>query len=101
MNKKAITQIVILAVTLVAAVGALIGIDTSSIDPETIGALAGAAVTVIAPVVLAWRNTPITDPAKKAEAVIKAGKQGYDSLTDAEKDALKEIVTEVEAHMKK
>ncbi|MDR1292291.1 MAG: SPP1 phage holin family protein [Clostridiales Family XIII bacterium] len=84
MNRQAITQIVILAVTIIAAIGGLFGADMSALDPDQIGVVAGGLITVIAPIWLAWKDTPLTNPAQKAQALIKAYKQGVANLTDEE-----------------
>jgi hypothetical protein len=75
---------VILAVTIIAAIGGLLGKDMSALDPDKIGIIAGGIITVIAPIWLAWKNTPMTEPAQKAQALIKAYKQGVAGLTDEE-----------------
>jgi hypothetical protein len=91
MSKQAIVNLVILAITVIVAIGGFFGADLSGLDPDKIGVVVGGLITVISPIWLTWKNTPLTEPARKAQAVIKAGKQGYDSLSAEEKEALDNI----------
>jgi SPP1 family holin len=100
MSKQTIINLVVLVVTVACAIGTMRGLDVSKVDTETIGIIAGALVTIIAPVWLAWKNTPVTSAAKKGQAVINGLKKGIDNLSPEERETIRKTLEEVSRSQK-
>jgi hypothetical protein len=99
MNKKAVTQIVMAVINIIFGVLSARGIALGDVDPAVLSvAVVGVAYQLIAPLVMAWRNTPVTKPAKLADALIKAGKKGWDSLTPEENEAMRTVYEQIKTY---
>jgi hypothetical protein len=101
MSKQAVINVVVLAITIICAIGSMLGHDMSALNPETMGVLAGGLVTVIAPAWLAWKDTPLTGAGKKGHAVTVGLKRGFESLSPEEREALADTYTEIEGYLRR
>jgi hypothetical protein len=98
-SKKAVTQIILLIINILFATLSAHGVVTGNLDPGVLAvAIVGAVYQIIVPIITTWRNTPITEPAKKAQALIKAGKKGFETLSSEERLAVSELYEEVKEY---
>ena len=78
-TKSTIARTLILIVALVNQIGVSTGHSTLAIDDETITQAVSLIFTIAASIVCWWKNNSFTDPAIKADELMKELKHGKDS----------------------